>query len=93
MADNFMVDLDPAWDAAVFSFNIRERRNELTLIDTSQPGGELRIRSFDCALLRVEVAVHRLAIGPNSVGNRQLPGEDHLWGNKESMRLMIRSAH
>ncbi len=34
-----IVDLDSGWDAAVLYYDAHQRRNRLTLIDTSRPGG------------------------------------------------------
>jgi hypothetical protein len=37
-----IVDLDSGWDAAVLYYDAQQRRNRLTLIDTSTSGGNFQ---------------------------------------------------
>ena len=41
-AESLIVDLDSGWDAAVLYYDAHQRRNRLTLIDTSTTGGSFQ---------------------------------------------------
>jgi hypothetical protein len=42
MAESFIEDWNPQWDAIVLYYDAHQRRNRLTFIDTSAPGGGIK---------------------------------------------------